>query len=118
VQSQLSVEAPTANNRAIFHLTTVRFPDANICDTDINGTAAWGWNFCGESGTHSNSQGNPNYPGKNILGTSMWVDMERTYTMTRPTTGRVTSHMQVDQIDVDFGFITNAGPKYINVLTI
>ena len=63
-----------------------------------------------------NSQGSRYFYGKNILGTNGWIDIERTYDMTKSigksgSTGNLTTHMQVDKIDVDFGFMTNAGIK-------
>ena len=65
--------------------------------------------MCGKQQTNSNSQGNRYYPGKNMLGTNTWVDIERVYDMTRTKSGSITSHMQVDKIEVDFGYMTNAG---------
>ena len=80
-----------------------------------------------------NSQGSDEYPGRNILGFHESVDLERTYKMTRfvstmmvPSTDmdfvrlfiimwrcrlkeRISAHMQTDVIEVDFGFLTNAG---------
>ena len=80
-----------------------------------------------------NSQGSDEYPGRNILGFHESVDLERTYKMTRfvstmmvPSTNmdfvtlfiilwrfrlkeRISAHMQTDVIEVDFGFLTNAG---------
>ena len=38
-----------------------------------------------------------------------WLDIERTYTVTKLTSSRVTTHMQYDQMVIDFGFITNTG---------
>ena len=117
VFAQLSVEAPTANNRAIFHLTTIRFPSFAICEElgPLNATMGT-WDMCASMRTSLNSQGSRNYYGKNILGTSGWIDIERTYDMTKSmgksgSTGNLTTHMQVDKIDVDFGFITNAGMR-------
>ena len=70
--------------------------------------------MCQNMRTRLNSQGSRSYYGKNILGTSTWVDIERTYDMKRSigkrgATENLTTHMQVDKIDVDFGFMTNAG---------
>ena len=111
----MSVEAPTADKRGIFHLTTIRFPSYDICQElgPLNATLGT-WDMCKSATTKLNGQGNRYYYGKNILGTSTWVDIERTYDMTRSigkrgSTGNLTSHMQVDKIDVDFGFMTNAG---------
>ena len=61
-----------------------------------------------------NSQGSRYYYGKNILGTNGWIDIERTYDMSKSigksgSSEKLTTHMQVDKIDVDFGFMTNAG---------
>ena len=72
--------------------------------------------MCASRRTSLNSQGSRNYYGKNILGTNGWIDIERTYDMTKSmgksgSTGNLTTHMQVDKIDVDFGFITNAGMR-------
>ena len=44
-----------------------------------------------------------------MLGTNTWVDIERTYDMTKIQSSATKSHMQTDKILVDFGFITNAG---------
>ena len=38
-----------------------------------------------------------------------WLDIERTYTVHKLTSSRVTTHMQYDQMVIDFGFITNTG---------
>ena len=115
ILTQLSVEAPTANNRAIFHLTTVRFPSFSICEElgPLNATLGT-WDMCGDRRKSLNSQGSRYHWGKNILGTNGWIDIERTYDMTRSigksgSTGKLTTHMEVDKIEVDFGFITNAG---------
>ena len=111
----MSVEAPTADKRGIFHLTTIRFPSYDICQElgPLNATLGT-WDMCRAAKTAQNGQGNRYYYGKNILGTSTWVDIERIYDMTRSigkrgSTENLTSHMQVDKIDVDFGFMTNAG---------
>ena len=111
----MSVEAPTADKRGIFHLTTIRFPSYDICQDlgPLNATLGT-WDMCKSATTKLNGQGNRYYWGKNILGTSTWVDIERTYDMTRSigkrgSTENLTTHMQVDKIDVDFGFMTNAG---------
>ena len=70
--------------------------------------------MCGDRRKSLNSQGSRYHWGKNILGTNGWIDIERTYDMTKSigksgSTGKLTTHMQVDKIEVDFGFITNAG---------
>ena len=65
--------------------------------------------MCGFTSTNSNSQGNRHYRGKNMLGTNTWIDIERVYDMTRSKSANITTHMQVDKIEVDFGFMTNAG---------
>ena len=77
--------------------------------------------MCRAAKTAQNGQGNRYYYGKNILGTSTWVDIERTYDMTRSigkrgSTENLTTHMQVDKIDVDFGFMTNAGFVLLDVI--
>ena len=47
---------------------------------------------------------------KNIFtNCSQWLDIERTYTVSKLTSSRVTTHMQYDQMVIDFGFITNTG---------
>ena len=56
-----------------------------------------------------NAQGDPDQHGNNILGVNSWIDIERTYDMEKITSHRIKTHMQYDQIFVDFGFITNAG---------
>jgi hypothetical protein len=104
VPVQLMVEAPTANNRAIFHLHTIRFPHFNC---PVNGSG--GWDFCSNAEVHHNSQGDYRNPGQNILGTNMWIDIERIYDMTKVKSDKITTHMQVDKIMVDFGLLTNAG---------
>ena len=38
----------------------------------------------------------------------MWIDIERVYDMKKIKSTDNNSHMQVDKIFVDFGFITNA----------
>ena len=114
--SQLSVEAPTADNRAIFHLTTIRFPSFAICQEmePLNATMGT-WDMCASDRRRRyNSQGSRYYYGKNILGTNGWIDIERTYDMTKSigksgSSEKLTTHMQVDKIDIDFGFMTNAG---------
>ena len=97
------VESPTENNRSIFHLTTIMFPHYN-CPEDNTG----GWSFCA-LGYKMNSNGDPNYSGQNILGSSMWIDIERVYDMTKIKSDNINGHMQIDKIMVDFGFMTNAG---------
>ena len=73
------------------------------------------WELCaGDRRRRYNSQGSRYYYGKNILGTNGWIDIERTYDMTKSIgksgmTENLTTHMQVDKIEVDFGFMTNAG---------
>ena len=116
--SQLSVEAPTANNRAIFHLTTIRFPSFAICQDmgPLNATMGTFDMCAGDRRRRYNSQGSRYYYGKNILGTNGWIDIERTYDMTKSigksgSTEKLTTHMQVDKIEVDFGFMTNAGKR-------
>ena len=89
------IEAPVENNRAIFHLTTIRFPITNC--TEFPACKKW------------NGQGDPGVTGNNILGVNYWVDLERTYDMEKIKSDRITTHMQRDQIYVDFGLITNAG---------
>ena len=90
------IAAPVEDDRAIFHLTTIRFPITNCTECDgIN--AQW------------NGQGETDRVGNNILGVNYWVDLERTYDMTRIKSERIKTHMQTDQILVDFGLITNAG---------
>ena len=105
---KLLVEAPTANDRAIFHLKTIKFPHYNCPE---NGSG--GWDFCTEPTLIHNSQGHPDNPGQNILGTSMWIDIETVYDMKKIKSAKINSHMQVDKIFVDFGFITNAAYSQI-----
>ena len=100
---KLLVEAPTENKRAIFHLKTIQFPHFN-CPEGGSG----GWDFCSDVDIVHNSQGHPDNPGQNMLGTSMWIDIERVYDMKKIKSTDNNSHMQVDKIFVDFGFITNA----------
>ena len=59
-----------------------------------------------------NSQGHPDFPGINILGTNMWIDIERVYNMEKINSDDIKTHMQTDKISVDFGFITNAGTAH------
>ena len=101
------VEAPVEDNRAIFHLTTIRFPITNCTEEDYTKCDS-GW----PSDFYWNGQGNTSNHGDNILGTHYWVDLERTYDMEKIKSDRITTHMQRDQIYVDFGFITNAGEDF------
>eukprot|EP00090_Calanus_glacialis_P002056 TRINITY_DN11545_c0_g1_i1.p1 TRINITY_DN11545_c0_g1~~TRINITY_DN11545_c0_g1_i1.p1 ORF type:complete len:1257 (-),score=209.03 TRINITY_DN11545_c0_g1_i1:263-3970(-) len=89
------IEAPVEDNRAILHLTTIRFPITNC--TEFPACKEW------------NAQGETGKKGNNILGVNYWVDLERTYDMQKIKSDRIKTHMQRDQIFVDFGFITNAG---------
>ena len=63
--------------------------------------------------------------GDNILGVHQWIDIERTYDVEKITSDRsvdknfivlvsasnlrITTHMQHDQMVIDFGFLTNTG---------
>ena len=94
---QILISAPVSGGRAIYNLKTVRFPISNC--TDLNETMCSRWN----------GQGDPTKPGDNIMGVHNWLDIERTYDMVKINSSRITTHMQVDQIYIDFGFITNAG---------
>ena len=91
------IRAPVSGGRAIYNLKTVRFPISNC--TDLNETMCSRWN----------GQGDPTKSGDNIMGVHNWIDIERTYSMVKINSDRITTHMQVDQIFIDFGFITNAG---------
>ena len=93
---KLFIQAPVQDGRAIFHLHTVRFPIKTCQDWDVCNTT---WN----------GQGDSTKPADNILGVNHWVDIERTYDLQRIKSSRITSHMQTDQILVDFGLLTNAG---------
>ena len=92
---KIFIEAPVLENRAILHLTTIRFPITNC--TEFPACVEW------------NSQGDTEKPGMNVLGVNHWVDIERTYDLEKIKSDRISSHMQRDQIFLDFGFITNAG---------
>ena len=104
------MEAPVEDNRAILHLTTVRFPITNCTEEDYTHCDS-GW----PSDFYWNGQGNTSNHGDNVLGTHYWVDLERTYDMEKIKSDRITTHMQRDQIYVDFGFITNAGGDFKSV---
>ena len=94
---QMLIRAPVSGGRAIYNLKTVRFPISNC--TDLNETMCSLWN----------GQGDPTKSGDNIMGVHNWIDIERTYSMVKINSDRITTHMQVDQIFIDFGFITNTG---------
>jgi hypothetical protein len=47
--------------------------------------------------------------GPNVLGVNTFMDIQRTFKVTAGKTQNLNTHMQVDSIYVDFGFITNAG---------
>ena len=94
---QIFIRAPVSGGRAIYNLKTVRFPISNC--TDLNETMCSLWN----------GQGDPTKSGDNIMGVHTWIDIERTYSMEKINSNRITTHMQVDQIFIDFGFITNTG---------
>ena len=94
---QILISAPVSGGRAIYNLKTVRFPISNC--TDLNETMCSAWN----------GQGDPTRPGDNVMGVHNWIDIERTYSMVKINSDRITTHMQADQIYIDFGFITNAG---------
>ena len=91
------IRAPVSGGRAIYNLKTVRFPISNC--TDLNETMCSLWN----------GQGDPTKSADNIMGVHNWIDIERTYSMEKINSNRITTHMQVDQIFIDFGFITNTG---------
>ena len=95
--SKVFIEAPVQDERAIFHLTTVRFPISECDDCGVPDYKV------------RNGQGDTAHGGDNILGVNYWVDLERTYDMEKIKSDRIKTHMQRDQIYVDFGFITNAG---------
>ena len=97
------IEAPVEDNRAILHLTTIRFPITNC--TEFPACKEW------------NAQGETGHKGNNILGVNYWVDLERTYDMQKIKSDRIKTHMQRDQIFVDFGFITNAGKRKSRFMT-
>ena len=87
---QLSVVAPTAGDRAVFHITDIQF------GTSIDNT------------TWRNAQGTKGY-GANILGMAEHLDITKVYDVNYIKSDNIKGHMQRDRIVVDFGHVTNAG---------
>ena len=93
---KLFIESPVRNGRSVFHLKTARFPAAN-CTEWPDLCSRW------------NGQGDSQQYGDNVLGVHQWIDIERTYTMQKLKSSRITTHMVYDQMVIDFGFLTNTG---------
>ena len=101
---KLFIESPVKNGRSVFNLKTARFPAANCTEwPDI--CSQW------------NGQGDSQQYGDNVLGVHQWIDIERTYTMHKLKSSRITTHMVSDQMVIDFGFLTNTGVKYKIIIT-
>jgi len=47
--------------------------------------------------------------GPNVIGVNKYMDIQRTFKVIAGKSQNLNTHMQVDSIYVDFGFITNAG---------
>jgi hypothetical protein len=47
--------------------------------------------------------------GPNVIGVNTYMDIQRTFKVIAGKTQNLNTHMQVDSMYVDFGFITNAG---------
>ena len=47
--------------------------------------------------------------GPNVIGVNKYMDIQRTFKVIAGKSRNLNTHMQVDSIYVDFGFITNAG---------
>jgi hypothetical protein len=82
-----------ADGRAVFHLTTVRFPSQAACASPAicalyNGTGTFGLN---------------------MLGVNPYLDMQRTFDYAASKSSRLLTHMQRDTINIDLGYITSAG---------
>ncbi len=50
--------------------------------------------------------------GPNVIGVNKYMDIQRTFKVIAGKSRNLNTHMQVDSIYVDFGFITNAGQIY------
>ena len=111
---KLLVQSPVKNGRSVFHLVTARFAKfqnyfiKNICPRfpPANMNCSYEPVICTD---WWNGQGDSLKPGDNILGVNQWIDIERTYSMEKIKSSRITTHGQFDQLFIDFGFLTNTG---------
>ncbi len=82
----MHLSAPTSNGRAQIHFKSVRFPE-------FSNTR---WDLSSQSGI-------------NVHGANPSNDITRMYDVTYHQSENLTTHMQMDNVIIDFGLITTSG---------
>lgn len=91
---QFLIVVPTSNNRAVFHITDIKFGSSTT------------------NSTLKNAQGTKGYAA-NILGVAEHLDIQKVFDVQYVKSKRIKTHMQRDNLIVDFGYMTSAGKIFL-----
>ena len=89
--SQLTVAAPAADKRAVFHISDIRLGSGEANSSLVN------------------ARGQMKDFGVNVLGAVEHLDLRKVYDVEFVKSDLIKAHMQRDRVVVDFGHMTSAG---------